>query len=413
MITLDTNKNYWLYIFPHVYCCIRDDEALLYNTLNGANIITDSQEIISILRSLHNRQNLGAVICKGNVLMQDTYRQFIVEFCSNDMGDVADLEKMPEKPVQLMPVLNLQRDVDRKHNRDELLLGENVLRYLTQLNIYLNSFCYQDCRFCDDYFRQNLCCQSSNSSKILNISTVKNILMQIRYGAAGKINLLGGNIFAYPFFDSLTMFLTEFKERTRVWIHYANFLNLEITIPDFHYEVPVTFPVKQKELEHTIDLLKDMQVKYRFFITKEEEYAETKSLAEKYEIVNFAIHPVYTKNNMAFFEEYVFTGAEDIFQPILSFRKIFAHQKLNTHFFGKLTIMPDGEIYANVNYPALGNISTDKLLNVISKELQFNTAWRKIRNTQPCSDCLYQYLCPSPSNYEAVIGKQNLCHIKK
>lgn len=27
-------------------------------------------------------------------------------------------------------------------------------------------------------------------------------------------------------------------------------------------------------------------------------------------------------------------------------------------------------------------------------------------------DCIYQWLCPSPSNYELVIGQPNLCHIK-
>ena len=32
---LDENKNYWLYIAPHVYCRIEGSEAILYNTKNG------------------------------------------------------------------------------------------------------------------------------------------------------------------------------------------------------------------------------------------------------------------------------------------------------------------------------------------------------------------------------------------
>jgi len=46
------------------------------------------------------------------------------------------------------------------------------------------------------------------------------------------------------------------------------------------------------------------------------------------------------------------------------------------------------------------------------KEMLDNTAWRKIRNDYPCCDCIYQWLCPSPSNYELAIGKPNLCHVK-
>lgn len=39
--------------------------------------------------------------------------------------------------------------------------------------------------------------------------------------------------------------------------------------------------------------------------------------------------------------------------------------------------------------------------------------WMKIRNKKPCSNCIYQYLCPPPSKYESMIGKMNLCHIKE
>lgn len=49
------------------------------------------------------------------------------------------------------------------------------------------------------------------------------------------------------------------------------------------------------------------------------------------------------------------------------------------------------------------------ILNVICEELVQNTAWRNIRDVKPCSDCLYQFICPSPSNYELVIGKSDLC----
>ncbi len=85
---------------------------------------------------------------------------------------------------------------------------------------------------------------------------------------------------------------------------------------------------------------------------------------------------------------------------------------MNTHFFGILTVSANGEVYSNVNNIALGNIADSNLLDLIGKEMTENLSWRKIRDKQPCCDCLYQYLCPSPSNYEIVMNKQNLCHIK-
>ena len=41
-------------------------------------------------------------------------------------------------------------------------------------------------------------------------------------------------------------------------------------------------------------------------------------------------------------------------------------------------------------------------------------SWWKLRtNIKPCNNCLYNLLCPPISNYEYVIGKYNLCNIKK
>lgn len=73
---------------------------------------------------------------------------------------------------------------------------------------------------------------------------------------------------------------------------------------------------------------------------------------------------------------------------------------------------------------------TDEVLeefdNRIFKELIYNTpqeigllngiiglgAYFLKRVQNPCNACIYQWLCPSPSNYELAIGKPNLCHVK-
>jgi pseudo-rSAM protein len=53
----------------------------------------------------------------------------------------------------------------------------------------------------------------------------------------------------------------------------------------------------------------------------------------------------------------------------------------------------------------------DDIRNLIYRELMEGKSWLRIRNQAPCTECLYQWLCPSPSNYEIVTGKPNLCHI--
>lgn len=158
--------------------------------------------------------------------------------------------------------------------------------------------------------------------------------------------------------------------------------------------------------------MKNQVTHFHFYITGAEEYQNAGILAARYKINKYNLHPVYTGKNYDFFKEYIFLDHEDILQQKLSFRQIFAHQKLNTHFFGTLTVLADGEVYSNVNSVSLGNIANVTLLDIISQEMVTNSSWRRIRDAAPCSGCLYQYLCPSPSNYETVMNKMNLCHIK-
>lgn len=72
-------------------------------------------------------------------------------------------------------------------------------------------------------------------------------------------------------------------------------------------------------------------------------------------------------------------------------------------------MMPDGQIYSEVTVSALGTIE-DSIHNLLVRELQNNYAWRKVRNSEICKNCVYQWLCPSP--YERAAGKETVCTFK-
>ena len=118
-------------------------------------------------------------------------------------------------------------------------------------------------------------------------------------------------------------------------------------------------------------------------------------------------------HNIKFFEENVYLSQEDIVTSVISMREIFRNQKLNANNFGSLYIFPNGEIKANINEATIGVLGENEILDVINNELSKNTAWRRVRSSEPCKDCVYQYLCPPPSNYEKVINRPNLCNVFK
>ena len=103
---------------------------------------------------------------------------------------------------------------------------------------------------------------------------------------------------------------------------------------------------------------------------------------------------------------------EDILEANLDKQNIFALQELNTHNFGKITLMPDGKIYADLNKKLIGNIN-EPIGDILGKELVSGNSWRYTRyQVKPCCQCRFKLICPSPSSYESAIGKPNLCHVK-
>lgn len=108
-----------------------------------------------------------------------------------------------------------------------------------------------------------------------------------------------------------------------------------------------------------------------------------------------------------------FSDLEDILAVPIDRKTIFRHKVLNDNFFGKLTVFPSGEVFANVNCPALGNIQESSLKELVYKELTEQDVWLRVRSKEkPCKQCINKDLCPSISNYELVIGKNNLCNIQ-
>ena len=176
--------------------------------------------------------------------------------------------------------------------------------------------------------------------------------------------------------------------------------------------VIVIFPFDEKNLEQANKLtdIENFNVFWKFLVSSELEYLQTEALIERLKIQKSKIIPFYNGNNYDFFSDNIFTTLEDIDQIHLNRREIFANQYINAADFGKITVMPDGQIYANVNQAALGNINDD-IRELIYNELVNGKSWLRIRDREPCVDCIYQWLCPSPSNYETVFGRYNLCHV--
>ena len=149
-----------------------------------------------------------------------------------------------------------------------------------------------------------------------------------------------------------------------------------------------------------------------FYLTSHEDYQQAEERIDQEKIERYFLKPVYTGSNMYFLKEQVFLKKEDILSTSMTLKDFFMNQAVNSYDFGKIHIQPNGDVYANMHFSSLGNIYQENIYELLQKEIERGDSWFRTRNQKPCNTCVYQWLCPSPSDLEIELGQANLCHVK-
>ena len=332
------------------------------------------------------------------------------EISARKLGEISIQQANKLRPIALPPFLSIQQDIRRYVNDPFHYGGHDIMMYLHEIVLYSNG-----CSNHEEFFKQFI--YAPISSDILPISVVKTLINKLGTTKPGIIHVAGGNIFDYPDFTHLYSFLLEKELKVLYYVpihhlveekYYKFLCNNEINLKvlcdprnSIHAEL-----TKIKPLLSTFN----REIEWVFVVTSEADCRKVDELSEFFSLSDVTVKPFFTGRNHSFFKRCVFLSRDDIQKLSLTKRNIFAHQVLNTNDFGSITVMPDGEIFANPNFEAIGTIDTP-INELLYKELLNGTSWRRIRDKEPCSSCVFQYLCPSPSNYEIAMGIINPCQI--
>ncbi|MDR2919149.1 MAG: TIGR04150 pseudo-rSAM protein [Tannerella sp.] len=383
---MKTVSDYWFAIEPYVFIDIKNKNALLYNTLDRATIESTNEKIIEILHDTLKEENCGVALLTNEQYQQKEVNCFICELREKFMGDVIDVSLSNGKPVQLLPFYNYskEQEVYKKNNFSSY---KNVLEKLFEISIHVDI-----------------------TTDITNL---------IRFLASIPQNLtlnIIGNIGEVPKYSELLSYLDQYSSPKNLLCSYENVIALQpIYENNFSYQITVSFPIDVKQWNRATEILLSQTLPFEFVfnVSSEDNIQQSEQLIEQYQIEKYKLKPNYTGNNIRFFEEEVFLSKEDILSTSMTIKDFFAHQAVNIYDFGKINIMPNGDTYANLNHPLLGNIYVNNIHEILHKEVEEGKSWLRIRNEAPCTDCVYQWICPPPSNYEIAIGRPNLCHVKE
>jgi pseudo-rSAM protein len=386
MISTKNVTSYWFTIESYVYIGIANRSVLLYNTLDGVTIESDKVEVIELLQEILLKENCGVILLTSDRYKRKEINSFIRILREKYMGDIIDVALSKSKPVQLLPFFNLsdKHELYKKHNFSPY---KNILENLSEISIHIDN--------------------STNVTKLISF---------LQFAPGNLTFNIIGNIVDVADSNKLMSFFDQYSSPKYILCSYSHLSSMHPTFENnFSYIILVHFPIDSLKWSNSRQMLlnQTLPFEYVFDVSSLDDCQQAMQLIEQFRIEKYQLKPVYTGDNISFFEESLFLTKEDILSSSISIKDIFANQSVNIYDFGKINIVPSGDVFANVNHPALGNICTHNIHEIVQNEVENGKSWFRVRNQAPCSTCTYQWLCPSPSDYEIVIGRPNLCHIKQ
>ncbi|MEA4851701.1 MAG: TIGR04150 pseudo-rSAM protein [Paludibacter sp.] len=398
---------YWLLIESYVYMESSKDKVFLYNTLDASYVETESKEVIRVVERLLAQSSKYCILIDNNDLSK--IRDFVDEIRLKYIGDIICVSHSAVKPIQVYPILNLQ-------NRNKVLdiSTINLLENLHEINLYINGSCSKSCDFCSNAFKKFLSCFKSKDNE-MSLKLIERIFNMIESSSVYKINVLGGDIFEYTEFSQLLELSLSLKERI---VFNFNILNLPedesvFTKSDYNWNVIIDFNNDINKIEYLLIRVLGLKLNmhFMFIVRSKIQYAYVQQIIEEYCTIDYEIKPYYDFDNIDFFKEYVFLNKEDIFNKPISIQEIFRNQVINSNFFGKIGVLCNGDAYSDFCNASFGNLNNDNIIDCIENEFLNKYSWFRTRNQGKCRFCFYRYLCPPISNYEIVIGRDNLCNV--
>jgi len=416
-------KHYWFYIDSYVHISVKNENILLYNPYNG-NFLEYSQkpQILKLLKRLQYPKNLQVIKLDETDLEKPIIKEFVQKIREFFMGDLMDMKYSKGKPIQMTPIVKIQKDVKFLKADNIRTVGEKMMEYLTQISLYINNRCSQNCMICRKAYRQFLCCTTGNAKfKELDINHIRNVFEDTKNCSLTNVNILGGNIFDYSTLTNLLSYLNNLDIKKTYFVHYLNAaINRnrirELIGKNTRLKLPVTFPLDKEKYKAALDAAVSVGLETIpiFIVQCKEEFENAENLLAKYPVSSPIFRAFYNGNNINFMTDSIFIDKDEIEAAHPTLKDIYVNSAINSLNFGKLTILSNGYIYANVNAANLGILEHHNIYDVVFKELKEGKSWRKVRkNVSPCKKCSFEMLCPPISDYSIVMHRYNLCHIWK
>lgn len=405
-----------MWLNPETFIWKNSDETLVFNSGKGNGfLIPLSQVLSSIIERLISPEQMYCSEVRPVEMRDKLTGAFIDKVVKTGSGGICERVEGNPKPVVMFPKLNIQRSVERQSKISGSYRDDKIMLDLFEMTICFNGIGDKKKRGWNRQFIYPPVTNESINSTIL----LKQLGAVSGSNGLRSVNLLASDFSSIESIIEIVDSLSRLNATRTLWCRIADLKDQSAKVISRLCKgsfglIIIVDPVANSEGSGRSidDVICDFpEATWRFIISRESDYEMAAGIIESLgSPVEAQFVPLFTGENLDFFIEHVFIQPADLLESGLTKREIFAHRAVNTFDFGKVSLMPDGRFYANLNHPPIGKLD-ESLKEVLYRELFSGKSWRRIRDEKPCTECLYRWLCPSPSGYELVIGRPDLCLI--
>lgn len=388
-----------LILSPDVFLWKSNDQCLIYNSSAKNGFIMQLDEsLLGLISHLQNPEALYSIILDSYLLASQNVTHFITRVLEEKCGEI--VEDDPDITLSMMPILKIQDDSSYFKWRYEQGVTGDTIDNIHNIVINMGSV------FGDDMIAKQTVYPVNKSDKRLNLKDVAKFVRNVKSSVylyeisiVGDVDILFednfieciNNIASIRFYINVE-FLQENINLIELLNHYGS-LTLLVRATKITDSVIDFLILNRDNIDNVILLFETMN-----------EYEELEQLFLKTPIEYCLEYvPIFNGTNANFMHEIFDFDIAELLTHGPDKRVVFINQTLNLYDFGKLYILPSGDVFSNMCSESIGSIS-DLPSALLIQEFLSHKSWLKTRDSGVCGNCIFRYLCPSVSNYELLMN---------
>ena len=416
-------KHQWLFLEPYTHLLRRNGSVLLYNSVSREVLeYTNSDAIDELAGKLEDPSNGYVIPISADQLTKEEIANFVSQLRQTFMGDLLDSTLSKGKPVNVLPEAIVKHSLEKRIPSSPTLVSTvEPHHYIRELTFFVNSSTKESLEPYSKAFRQFSypACYTA-SDEIMDINLVNSLIKEVDSYGPSMIHISGANILQYPDFDQLikVMASTPYPKKYHLFLPNWETPKVQQLLAKRKTTLAlyISFPINPEIIIHNLRSLNELKhlkkIEFNLIVRDEKDLQMALEIIQMLELQNSYFKPYFTGENLDFFRENIFVTKEEILAAQPDQQQVLSRLSVNENDFGKFSVMPQGEIFANLNDPKVGNANEHSLAQLVEMEISDGQSWKRTRaRVKPCQNCLYHFLCPPISSYELYMKRFNFCDV--